>query len=102
MILTSCTVCIIFGYNHLHILVQEINVSTTPTTIIYCEEEYGKLVLEVYWQARAKTKTGNNRYRISCIHCKESHKDKNTLSYHRMFNLCKGYTGDVYYVGCIL
>ena len=60
---------------------------------IYCEEEYEKLVLEAYWQAKAKTKLANNRYQFTCIHCKESHKDKNTLSYHRMFNLCKGYTG---------
>ena len=60
---------------------------------IYCEEEYEKLVLEAYWQARAKTKMANNRYPFFCIFCKESYKDKNTLSFHRMFNLCKGYTG---------
>ena len=61
---------------------------------IYSEEEYEKIVLEAYWQARAKTKMGNNRFRLSCIHYKESHKDKNMLSTHRMFNLCKGYTGE--------
>jgi hypothetical protein len=61
---------------------------------IYCDEEYEKLVLEAYWQAKAETKMANNRYRFTCIHCKESHKDKSTLSYHRMFNLCKGYMGE--------
>ena len=37
---------------------------------------------------------GNNRFKFLCIYCKESHKDKNTQSYHRMFNLCKGYMGE--------
>ena len=45
--------------------------------IIYCEEEYEELMLESYWQVRAKTKMSNKRYRFTCIHCNESHKDKN-------------------------
>lgn len=61
---------------------------------IYWEDEYEKLVLEAYSQARAKTKMANNRYPFTCIHCKESHKDKNAVSYHRMFNLCKVYKGE--------
>lgn len=60
---------------------------------IYLEDEYDKLVLEAYWQARDKNKMSNNRYRFNCIYCNESHKDKNTVSYHRMFNLCKSYRG---------
>ena len=43
---------------------------------------------------RDKTKLANARYIFKYIHCKESHKDKNTVSYHRMFNLCKRYTGE--------
>ena len=61
---------------------------------IYCEEEYERLVIEAYWQSRSKTMMANNRYKFECIHCKESHKDKNTVSYHRMFNLCKVYKGE--------
>jgi hypothetical protein len=38
----------------------------------YLEEEYEQLVLECYWTARARVKGPNNRYRFSCIHCKES------------------------------
>jgi hypothetical protein len=53
---------------------------------IYTEEEYEELVLEAYWQARDKIKMANNMYRFNCIHCRESHKDKNIVSYHRMFN----------------
>ena len=58
---------------------------------IYLEEEYEDLVLEAYWQAWDKNKMSNNRCRFTCIYCKESHKDKNIVSYHRMFNLCKSY-----------
>ena len=60
---------------------------------LYLEEEYEQLVLECYWTARARVKMPNNRYRFICIHCKESHKDKNTTSYHRMFKLCRVYEG---------
>ena len=60
---------------------------------LYLEEEYEQLVLECYWTARAKVKMPNNRYRFICIHCKESLKDKNTTSYHRMFQLCRVYEG---------
>lgn len=60
---------------------------------LYLEEEYEQLVLECYWTARARVKGPNNRYRFCCIHCKESHKDKNTTSYHRMFKLCRVYEG---------
>lgn len=56
-------------------------------------EEYEELVLECYWTARSKEKMVNNRHRFFCIHCKESHKDKNTTSYHRMFRLCPVYKG---------
>ncbi len=61
---------------------------------IYTEEEYEELVLEAYWQAKDKHKQPNNRYRFRCIHCGETGKDKNTISYHRMFNQCKGYRGE--------
>lgn len=61
---------------------------------IYTEEEYEQLVLEAYWQARDTVKMANNRYRFNCIYCRESHKDKNTVSYHRMFNLCRAYNGE--------
>ena len=60
---------------------------------LYLEDEYEQLVLECYWTARARVKGPNNRYRFSCIHCQESHKDKNTTSYHRMFKLCRVYEG---------
>jgi hypothetical protein len=60
---------------------------------LYLEEEYEQLVLECYWTARARVKMPNNRYRFTCIHCKETHKDKNTTSYHRMFKLCRVYEG---------
>ena len=53
---------------------------------LYLEEEYEHLVLECYWTARSKEKMANNRFRFFCIYCRESHKDKNTTSYHRMFN----------------
>ena len=61
---------------------------------IYTEEEYEDLVFEAYWHAKDKNKMANNMYMFTCIYCKESQKDKNTVSYHRMFNLCKSYTGD--------
>lgn len=71
---------------------------------IYTEEEYEELVLEAYWQAKDTYKQANNRYRFICIHCRESGKDKNTISHHRMFNMCKSYMGgetieDVSYLG---
>ena len=61
---------------------------------MYCEKEYEDLVLEAYWQARDRNKMANNRYRFTCIYCNESQNDRNTISYHRMFNLCKSYTGE--------
>lgn len=61
--------------------------------VIYYKDEYEELMLEAYWQEGAKTKMTNNRYRFTCVHCKESHKDKNTFSYHKMFNVCKAYKG---------
>ena len=60
---------------------------------IYIEEEYEDLVFEAYWQVKDKKKMAN-MYMFICIHCKESQKDKNTVFYHRMFNLCKSYMGD--------
>jgi hypothetical protein len=60
---------------------------------LYLEEEYEQLVLECYWTARSKEKSANNRFTFFCIHCLESHKDKNTTSYHRMFKLCNVYKG---------
>jgi hypothetical protein len=61
---------------------------------IYTEEEYEELVVEAYWEARDKIKMANNRYMFNCIYCRESHKDKNIVSYHRMFNLCRAYHGE--------
>lgn len=59
---------------------------------LYLEAEYDALTLEAYWQARVTTeRLKNGRYPFSCIFCKEIHKDKNTTSYHRMFNLCTVY-----------
>lgn len=58
---------------------------------LYLEEEYEQLVLEYYWTARSKKKMTNNMYKFSCIHYKESHKEKNTTSYHKMFKLCNVY-----------
>ena len=62
--------------------------------VLFEEGEYEQAVLEAYWRSRSKVKMPNNRYPFLCIHCKASHKDKNTVSYHRMFNLCKVYKGD--------
>ena len=42
----------------------------------YLEEEYEQLVLECYWTSRLNVKMTNNMYRFSCVHCKESQKDK--------------------------
>ena len=65
-----------------------------PCAVLFEEEEYEQAVIEAYYQSKEKVKLPNNRYPFSCIHCKTSHKDKNTVSYHRMFNLCKVYKGD--------
>ena len=61
---------------------------------IYTAEEYEKLVLEAYWHAKDMIKQANNMYMFIGIHYRKSVKDKNTISYHRMFNLCKSYTGE--------
>ena len=58
---------------------------------IYCEDEYEELMLEIYWYGRAKTKMVNTMYWFTCIHCQESYKNKNKVSYHKMFNFCKVY-----------
>ena len=57
--------------------------------MLFEESEYKHVVLEAYWQSRSKVKMPNNRYHFHCIHCKASHKDMNTISYHRMSNLYK-------------
>ena len=62
--------------------------------VLFEEGEYEQAVLEAYWQSRSKVKMPNNMYHFLCIHCKASHKDKNTVSYHRMFNLYKVYKGN--------
>ena len=61
--------------------------------VLFEEFEYEQAVLEAYWQAKGKIKLSNNRFPFHCIYCKTSLKDKNTVSYHRMFNLCKEYKG---------
>ena len=55
---------------------------------------YKDLVLKAYWHAKDNNKMANNKYMFTCIYCKELVKDKNMISYHRMFNLSKSYTGD--------
>ena len=65
-----------------------------PCAVLFEENEYEEAVIEAYYKSKEKVKMPNNRYPFACIHCKTSHKDKNTVSYHRMFNLCKVYKGD--------
>jgi hypothetical protein len=52
-------------------------------------KKYEQLVFECYWTSRSKEKMTNNRYRFFYIHCKDSHKDKNTTSYHKMYSKVK-------------
>ena len=61
--------------------------------MLFEEHEYQHAVLEAYWQAKGKVKLWNNMYHFHCIHYKTSLKDKNTVTYHKMFNLCKVYKG---------
>jgi hypothetical protein len=62
-----------------------------PCAMLFEEHEYEQVLLEVYWQSKGKVKLVNNKYHFHCIYCKTSLKDKNIVSYHRMFNLCKMY-----------
>lgn len=61
---------------------------------LFLEAEYDDLTLEAYSQSRVTAeRLKNGRFPFSCIYCKVIHKDKNMISYHRMFNLCKVYKG---------
>ena len=62
-----------------------------PCAVLFKEHEYEQVVLEAYWQTKGKVKLPNNMYHFHCIHCKTFLKEKNTVSYHKMFNLCKVY-----------
>lgn len=61
---------------------------------LFLETEYDELTIEAYSQSRVTTeRLKNGRFPFSCIHCKVVQKDKNMISYHRMFNLCSQYKG---------
>lgn len=47
--------------------------------VLFEESEYELVILEAYWQSRAKVKMSNNRYHFLCIHCKTFYKDKITI-----------------------
>ena len=65
-----------------------------PCAALFLESEYDDLTLEAYSQSRVTAeRLKNGRFPSSCIHCKVIHKDKNLISYHRMFSLCKMYKG---------
>lgn len=61
--------------------------------VFYLEEDYAQLVFECYWTIHGRVKMSNDDYKFFCIHYKESHKDKNTMSYHMMFKLFWVYEG---------
>jgi hypothetical protein len=65
-----------------------------PCAALFLESEYDDLTLEAYSQSRVTAeRLKNGRFPFSCIYCKVIHKNKNMISYHRMFSLCKMYKG---------
>jgi hypothetical protein len=61
---------------------------------LYLEETYEMLALEAHFDVkRQDIPTFSNRPSFQCKFCKIMFKDKNTLSYHRMMNLCLEYIG---------
>jgi hypothetical protein len=60
---------------------------------LYLEEEYEMLALEAHFDVkRLDIPTFGNMPSFQCKFCKIMFKDKNTLSYHKMMNLCPEYT----------
>jgi hypothetical protein len=60
---------------------------------LYLEEEYEMLALEAHFDVkRPDIPTFGNRLSFQCKLCRTMFKDTNTLSYHKMVNLCLEYT----------
>ena len=60
--------------------------------VLFLESEYDELTIEAYSQSLVTTeRLKNGIFPFSCIHFKVIHKDKNMISYHMMFSLCKMY-----------
>jgi hypothetical protein len=61
---------------------------------LYLEEEYEMLALEADFDVkRLDISTFGNMLSFQCKFCKIMFRNKNTLSYHKMMNLCLEYTG---------
>jgi len=59
---------------------------------MYLENKYKQLALEAYFDIRHIDVLIGNRPSFECKFCGNLFKDKNTLSYHIMMNLCLDYT----------
>jgi hypothetical protein len=61
---------------------------------LYLEEEYEMLALEAHFDVKwLDIPTFGNMPSFQCKFYKTMFKDKNTLFYHKMMNLCLEYTG---------
>jgi len=61
---------------------------------LYLEEEYEMLALETHFDVKwLDIPTFGNMPSFQCKFCKIMFKDKNTLIYHKMMNLCFEYIG---------
>ena len=60
---------------------------------LYTEEEYKKLVIEAHYTCKGVVKNAKNKYDFFCKHYLEGFKEKNALSYHRIFCECKAWKG---------
>jgi hypothetical protein len=61
---------------------------------LYLEEEYEMLALEAHFDVKwLDIPTFGNMPSFQCKFYKTMFKDKNTLFYHKMMNLCPEYTG---------
>ncbi len=61
---------------------------------LYLKDEYEQLALETYFDIRHVDVLIGNRPSFECKLCGNLFKDKNTLSYHIMMNLCPNYTSN--------
>ncbi len=61
---------------------------------LYLEQEYEMLTLETHFDVKwPDIPTFGNMPSFQCKFCKIMFKDKNTLFYHKMMNLCLEYIG---------
>jgi hypothetical protein len=59
---------------------------------LYLKEEYEMLALEAHFDVKQpNVPTFGNKPSFQCKFCKTMFKNKNTLSYHKMMNLCPKY-----------